>query len=176
MTLNRQRDMKHTDQAIGWSTLVSRALLFSLLWWSLTDAAAGSWWIGAPAVACAVIISATLVPPPGLVWREVMGFVPFFLWHSLKGGVDVAWRAFHPRMPITPELVEYPLRLPPGLPRVVLVNTVSLLPGTLGAELAGQVLKVHVLDRQAGFLAELEALEQRVGRMFKSASDDFPRR
>ena len=176
MTLNRERDMKQTDQGIDWSTVVSRALLFSLLWWALTDGTAGSWWIGAPAVAGAVIISVTLVPPLGLVWREVMGFVPFFLWHSLKGGVDVAWRAFHPRLPITPELVEYPLRLPPGLPRVILVNTVSLLPGTLSAELGGQVLKVHVLDSLGDFLAELEALEQRVGCMFRSASDDFPRR
>jgi multicomponent Na+:H+ antiporter subunit E len=176
MTLNRERDVKQTDQGIDWSTVVSRALLFSLLWWALTDGTAGSWWIGAPAVAGAVIISVTLVPPLGLVWREVMGFVPFFLWHSLKGGVDVAWRAFHPRMPITPELIEYPLRLPPGLQRVILVNTVSLLPGTLSAELGGQVLKVHVLDSLGDFLAELEALEQRVGCIFRSASDDFPRR
>jgi multicomponent Na+:H+ antiporter subunit E len=167
--------MKQTDQGIDWSTVISRTLLYSLLWWALTDGTAGSWWIGAPAVAVAVIISVTLVPPLGLVWREVMGFVPFFLWHSLKGGVDVAWRAFHPRMPITPELVEYPLRLPPGLPRVILVNMVSLLPGTLSAELGGQVLKVHILDSLGVFLPELEALEQRVGCMFRSASDDFPR-
>jgi multicomponent Na+:H+ antiporter subunit E len=168
--------MKRTDQGIDWLTVVSRALLFSLLWWALTDGSAGSWWIGAPAVAGAVIMSVTLVPRLGLVWREVMGFVPFFLWHSLKGGVDVAWRAFHPRLPITPVLIEYPLRLPPGLPRVVLVNTVSLLPGTLSAELGGQVLKVHVLDSLGDFLAELETLEQRVGYMFRSASADFPRR
>jgi multicomponent Na+:H+ antiporter subunit E len=168
--------MKQTDQGIDWSTVVSRALLFSLLWWALTDGTAGSWWIGAPTVAGAVIISVTLVPPLGLVWREVMGFVPFFLWHSLKGGVDVAWRAFLPRMPITTELIEYPLGLPSGLPRVILVNTVSLLPGTLSAKLGGQVLKVHALDSLGDLLAELEALEQRVGCMFRSASDDFLRR
>lgn len=174
MTLNRERDVKQTNQGIDWSTVVSRALLFSLLWWALTDGTAGSWWIGAPAVASAVIVSIALVPPLGLVWREVMGFVPFFLLHSLKGGMDVAWRAFHPRMPITPELIEYPLRLPPGLPRVVLANTVSLLPGTLSAELGGRVLKVHVLDSLGDFLAELGALEKRVGCMFRSASEDCP--
>jgi multicomponent Na+:H+ antiporter subunit E len=79
-------------------------------------------------------------------------------------------------MPITPELIEYPLRLPPGLQRVILVNTVSLLPGTLSAELGGQVLKVHVLDSLGDFLVELQALEQRVGCMFRSDADDFPRR
>jgi multicomponent Na+:H+ antiporter subunit E len=176
MALNRERDMKQTAQGIDWWAVVLRTLLFSLLWWALTDGTAGSWWIGVPAVVGAVITSVTLVPSLGLVWREVMGFIPFFLWHSLKGGVDVAWRAFHPRLPITPEFIEYPLRLPPGLPRVVLVNTVSLLPGTLSAELGGKVLKIHVLDSLGDFLTELEVLEQRVGCMFRSASDDFPRR
>lgn len=168
--------MKIFNHVIDGSTVVSRALLFSLLWWALTDGTAGSWWIGAPAVAGAVIISVILVPPLGLVWREVMGFVPFFLWHSLKGGTDVARRAFHPRMPIAPELIEYPLRLPPGLSQVAMINITSLLPGTLSAEIEGQVLKVHVLDSRGDFLDGLNALEQRVGRMWGSASDDFPRR
>lgn len=168
--------MKQKGRRIDWPTVASRALLFSFLWWALTDGKSGSWWIGAPAVVTAVLASVKLVPLTGLVWREVMGFIPFFFWHSLKGGVDVAWRALHPRMPITPELIEYPLRLQPGLPRVIFVNTMSLLPGTLSAELDGQVLKVHVLDSLGDFLAELEALEQRVGCMFKSAAADFPRR
>jgi multisubunit Na+/H+ antiporter MnhE subunit len=38
---------------------------------------------------------------------------------------------------------------------VIPVNTVSLLPGTLSAELDGQVLKVHVLDSLGDDLAEL---------------------
>ena len=176
MTLNRETDMKQTDQGLDGSTVVSRVLLFSVVWWALTDGTGESLWIGVPAVISATVVSVALVRQVGLVWREVMGFVPFFLWHSLKGGVDVARRSFDPRMPITPELIEYPLRLPPGLPRVNLVNTVSLLPGTLSAELGGQVLRVHVLDSLGDFLAELEALEQRVGCMFRSASDDFPRR
>jgi len=121
-------------------------------------------------VACAVIVSVALVPPAGIVWREVTGFVPFFLWHSLKGGVDVARLAFHPRMPIAPELIEYPLRLPPGLSQAALINIISLLPGTLSAEIEGQVLKVHVLDSRGDLLAGLIALEQRVGRIWGSAA------
>jgi len=150
-------------------------LLFSIIWWALTDGKAGSWWIGVPAVACAVSVSEALVPPVGIVWREVMGFVPFFLWHSLKGGVGVARLAFHPRMPIAPELIEYPLRLPPGLSQVALINITSLLPGTLSTQIEGQVLKVHVLDSRGDFLTGLIALEQRVGRIWGSAADDFRR-
>lgn len=157
--------MKKMDQGIDWSTVVSRVLLFSIMWWALADGTAGSWWIGVPAVVCAVIVSVALVPSSEIVWREVMGFVPFFLWHSLKGGADVARRAFHPRMPIAPELIEYPLRLP-CLSQVTMINITSLLPGTLSAGIEGQVLKVHVLDGRGEFLTGLKELERRVGRMW----------
>ena len=162
--------MKPTDQGIDGSTILSRALLFSIVWWALTDGTAGSWWIGVPAVACATLVSVMLVRPVGIVWREIPGFVLFFLWHSLKGGVDVAWRAFDPRLPIAPELIEYPLRLPPGLSQVAMLNITSLLPGTLSAEIEGQVLKIHVLDSRGDFLNSLKVLEQKVGRMWGSAS------
>lgn len=145
--------------------VVSRVLLFSLLWWMLTDGDVQSWWIGVPAVSFAVIASVALLPPVPLVWQELFRFAPFFLRRSLQGGVDVAWRAFHPGMPIAPALIDYPLRLPAGLPRVILANIVSLLPGTLSATLDGQILKVHVLDSRGDFMTELNALEQRVARM-----------
>ena len=86
------------------------------------------------------------LPPVPFNWFEFVRFVPFFLMRSLLGGVDVAWRAFHPGMPIAPEFIEYPLRLPPGLARVFMANTVSLLPGTMSTEIGENCLTVHVLD------------------------------
>jgi len=86
--------------------------------------------------------------------------------NSLIGGIDVAWRAFHPRLPIAPDLIEYPLRLPPGQSQVFMANTVNLLPGTLSAALDRNIMKVHVLDSQKDFLSELEAVEQNVARIF----------
>ena len=151
---------------INWSTIVSRGVVFSLIWWSLADGAAPSWWIGVPAVLLALIASAVLLPPAPFIWYEFVRFVPFFLLRSLLGGADVAWRAFHPGMPIAPDLIAYPLRLPPGLPRVFMANTVSLLPGTLSAELGENGLTVHVLDKRKDFLSELEAVEHSVARMF----------
>ncbi|MCW9023647.1 MAG: Na+/H+ antiporter subunit E [Gammaproteobacteria bacterium] len=146
--------------------MTSRFLLFSFIWWILTDGAVNSWWIGIPAVILATLTSVALIPPVKLVWYEVVRFVPYFIFRSVTGGFDVAKRAFHPAIPIAPDLVEYPLRLSPGLPQVFLINTISLLPGTLTAELNQNILKVHVLDAQANFKAEIEAVEQRVARMF----------
>ena len=152
-------------QRVGWSTVVSRALLYSLLWWVLSDGSVASWWVGVPAVSFAVLASAALLPPVPLIWRELVKFSPFFLQRSLQGGADVALRAFHPRMPIAPALIDYPLRLPPGLPRVMLLSIVNLLPGTLSAELAGPVLRVHVLDSLSDVMLELETLETHVARI-----------
>lgn len=152
-------------QEIGWSTVTSRSLLFSLVWWMLTDGNVQSWWIGVPAVSFAVIASIALLPTVPLVWRELVKFSPFLLWRSVQGGADVAWRAFRPSMPIFPAVIDYPLRLPPGLPQVFLANIVSLLPGTLSAALDGQALKVHVLDSRGDLATELNALEKRVARM-----------
>lgn len=151
---------------ICWSTIVSRGVLFSLIWWSLADGVALSWWIGVPAVLLALIASAVLLPPAPFIWYEFVRFVPFFLLRSLLGGTDVAWRVFHPGMPIAPDLIAYPLRLPPGLTRVFMANTVSLLPGTLSAELSANCLTVHVLDGRKDFLSEFKAVEHRVARMF----------
>lgn len=154
---------------ISWSTILSRGGLFSLIWWVLTNGATTSWWIGVPAVLLAVVVSVALLPATPFVWYEFLRFVPFFLMRSLLGGADVAWRAFHPGMSIAPDLIEYSLRLPPGLPQVFMANTVSLLPGTLSAALDRSVLKVHVLDSRRGVLTELEAMEQSVARIFGTA-------
>jgi multicomponent Na+:H+ antiporter subunit E len=64
-----------------------------------------------------------------------------------------------------PAVIDYPLRLPPGLPQAFLANIVSLLPGTLSATLDGQALMVHVMDSRGDFMTELKALEQRMARM-----------
>lgn len=143
-----------------------RAALFALLWWILTDGAVDSWLIGVPAVLFATLISVLLLPAFSCSLTGIVRFVPFFLWHSLHGGVDVARRALHPRLPISPALFGYRWRLPPGLPRVFMANTVSLLPGTLSAEFDEKHLHVHVLDETAAFAEALKVLEQKVAGVF----------
>jgi multicomponent Na+:H+ antiporter subunit E len=87
------------------------------------------------------------------------------------GGVDVTWRAFHLELPIKPAIIEYPLRLPAGLPQVVFINTVSLLPGTLIADSYGDTLQIHVLDDTGGFIDEIRSVEQSIAKIFVVALD-----
>ena len=100
---------------------------------------------------------------------------PYFVMELVRGvpldaycdqhRLDVAQRALGPQLAISPRLLRYRLRLPDRLPRVALLNIMSLLPGTLSAALEGDDLLVHVLDGEGDTLAELQALEQQVARL-----------
>jgi multicomponent Na+:H+ antiporter subunit E len=151
---------------MGFWRFCFRTLLFALLWWILTQGAINSWLVGAPVVVLAVLASGWLLPAIPWSLSGIVGFVAFFLWRSLYGGVDVARRALHPKLPISPILFDYRWRLPPGLPRVFMANTVSLLPGTLSAELGEEHLCVHVLDQSGDFISELSVVEERVASLF----------
>lgn len=148
--------------------LTLRVAVFALLWWALTGGAPNSWAVGVPLVLIAVAASLGLSPAGGAPLSVVgtLRFLPFFLWHSLKGGVDVAIRAFRPSLPLHPVLIEYRLRLPTGPGPVFMANIASLLPGSLTAGLDGDRLLVHVLDRSGDFRRELVALERRVADLF----------
>ena len=147
--------------------MVSRAVFFLLVWYVLSDGVAASWWIGLPAVLFAVIASVRLLPPVPFSWTGLFRFIPIFAYMSLKGGMDVARRVFARQLAINPDLVDYQMRLPAGLPQAMMANTVGLLPGTLGAELDAHVLRVHVLDSRTDFMAELTVVEQAIARMFR---------
>ena len=143
-----------------------RLVLFALMWWILTDGAMDSWPIGLPAVLLATLLSVMLMPALSWSLRGILRFIPYFLWYSMRGGVDVARRAMHPRLPISPGLFDYRFRLPPGLSRVFMANTVSLLPGTLSVELDEEILRVHVLDETGAIDEELHMLENRLADIF----------
>ncbi len=167
--IDRKQDLELTPVGSVMAYLQAgwlRAVFFALVWWVLTDGDMGSWLIGLPLVLVATLVSVSLLPGFSISLLGTVRFVPFFLWHSLRGGVDVAKRVLHPELPISPAMVCYRWRLPPGLSRVFMANVVSLLPGTLSAELEAEQLHVHVLDQTADFDSEMPLLEERVAQMF----------
>lgn len=155
-----------TNKKVTLSSITVRLLLFLFIWWVLTDGDVSSWWIGLPAVILSTIVSIRLLPPVSILYLRLVGFIPLFLVYSFKGAVDVALRVFHPRLPISPGMVEYRLNLPYGLPRVFMVNLVNLIPGTLTVQLEENVLAIHLMDIRDDFKAELIALEKQVASIF----------
>ncbi len=131
-----------------------------------------------PCLISAAFASTALAPSQRVRWRlkGFLAFVGFFLLQSVRSGIDVARRALHPRLPIDPNFVRFEFRLPPGPARVFLVNTISLLPGTLSVELQDTSALIHVLDERLPIAHTLRILEGRVAEMFglDLASGSFP--
>ena len=146
-------------------SIILTVVCFAALWWLLNEGNTLSWLIGIPAVALATAAWTLAVPSTPVVWYEVFRFLPFFFFRSVLGGMDVAWRTFHPRKPLAPDLIRYPLRLPDEVSRVMLINSISLLPGTLSAELGQDYVVVHVLDKHKDYNAEFAALEGHIARL-----------
>lgn len=148
-----------------------RAALFALLWWALAEGRMDSWGAGAVSVLFAAAVSLILSPPArgGLVWLRLPGFAWFFLRESLKGSLQVAWLAFRPTDRFAPALLALPLHLPPGPQQVLLVNTLNLLPGTLGVELEEETLHLHVLDTRQPIAEEVRAVQVRIARLYGGA-------
>lgn len=143
-------------------------LLCILLWVVISRGDPASWIIALPSIAFAVIVIDRLhVRSKQRIHAALLpGFIAWFVWNSLRGGVDVTLRALKPRLSLQPGFLHYPLRLPRGHARLFLVNVVSLLPGTLSADLEGDELVLHCLDTGADILLETGDAERRVALLF----------
>lgn len=156
-----------TARTSFWSRFILRLGACLLLWWVLTGGRASSWLIGVPTIALAlwVMEAAPQTHPWRISIAGLLRFIPYFLLQSVRGGIDVARRAYSPALPLDPQIIAFSLNLPPGPAQIFFLNSVSLLPGTLSADLCGTTLKVHVLDYKVD--PQLDQLENRVARLFK---------
>jgi len=151
--------------AIRW--LIPAAALAGF-WWLLSGGSAAAWLVGLPAIALALWLGrggATAwyarLSPAGL-----LRFLPFFLVESVRGGLDVTARTLAPRMRIAPGLSAYRIRLRGHSARLLFTSCVSLMPGTLSADLRGDSLRLHLLDAGQDPEPGLRRLERAVARVF----------
>ena len=152
-----------------------RAAVFLGFWLMLSGVDPAGLPAGAIAVAAATWTSLHLLPAGEWQLRPfaLLGFVLRFLRQSVVAGVDVAWRALDPRMPLQPGFVRCPLRFPPGAACNTFCTLTSLLPGTVpsGVDESGNLV-VHCLDLRQPVVALLEEEEARLARVLGWGSSD----
>lgn len=153
-------------------SLLLRVLLFACLWWILAEGRLDGWLLGGVAVAAAAWASLRLWPPATMPIRlaGLPGFLCFFLWNSIRGGIQVAGMALRGRAALQPALIELPVTLPPGGARVLLIYALGLMPGTVGVDMDEAHLRLHVLDERLPVIAEARALEALIARLFGMSS------
>lgn len=139
--------------------------LFAL--WLVFDGV-DDWPVGLLAAVFGSVLAFWLGSGSSVGWqpRQLPGFAWFFLIESLRGGMDVAWRSLHPGLPVRPEFFEHPIAVPQGQPSTLLISVISLLPGTLSAELLRRehILVVHSLT--PGGRHSVRRLERRIARLY----------
>lgn len=144
--------------------LLLRILLFSLLWWSMAEGDLRVWWLGAIAVVASVWASRRLLPPfDGQVrLPALLRLLAFFIGHSVMAGVQVSLMALRGRRSLQPALVTIDTRLKAGLPRLMLANLISLMPGSVCVGMDGEQMTLHVLDQRLPVNATVAAIESRI--------------
>ena len=149
--------------------MLARAAAFLLLWIVLNGTATGALAIGALTAVAAAWVSVRLLPPSMLGLRPLalLALVPHFLWQSLVAGIDVARRAFSPRLRLAPGFVRYRPGLPRGAARNAFTGYTALLPGTVPCGEDGEDVIYHCLDIAQPIGAQLAAEERRLARALK---------
>ena len=80
-----------------------------------------------------------------LSWSRLLLYVPWLIWQVILASLQVAYVVLHPRMPINPSLLKFKTKLPNIAARVILGNSITLTPGTLTINIAGDEFLVHAL-------------------------------
>ncbi len=128
---------------------ISRSAGLFGFWLVLRGIEASGMLIGLATASAATWTSLRLMPPePGRVRFFSLGLLGLrFLWNSLIAGVDVAKRAFDPRLPLRLGFVTYTCRLDPSPARSVFCAMTSLMPGSVptGSDEQGRLV-MHCLD------------------------------
>jgi multicomponent Na+:H+ antiporter subunit E len=139
----------------------ARTVFFFGFWLILYGIKPADFVVGAAVAIAAGWASLRLLPPGQrrLNLLALSKLVLRFPGQSIVAGIDVAWRALHPRMPLQPGFVIYPVRFPPGSARNAFTTLTSLLPGTVPAGDENGQLVYHCLDVDQPVVLQLAAEE-----------------
>ena len=149
------------------STALWRGGAFFLFWMLLMQSVKpADLAVGVFACIGATWTSLRLMPPySGYVrFSKLLALMPHFVWESVLAAVDVARRALHPRMPLSPGFVTCPLAFPPGFARNTFATITSLLPGSVPVDEAEGVLIYHCLDDTSPVVEQLWKEERLLAR------------
>jgi multicomponent Na+:H+ antiporter subunit E len=154
---------------------LARVAWFLAFWVAIAGTEAADLIVGVLAAVIATWASLRLLPPGPKRLRLVAlaRLVPRFLYQSIAAGIDVAWRALAPRLPLRPGFVIYRRRLPPGEALNAFCTITSMVPGTLpsGTDESGDLI-IHCLDKTQPVAEQLAVEENMLMRALGSQNGD----
>jgi multicomponent Na+:H+ antiporter subunit E len=157
------------------ATGLARFGMFAALWLVLIGIpTTGDLVFGVLVAASAAWASLHLLPPvAGRVrFLALAGSLPRFVWRSVVAGIDVARRAFDPRLPLATGFVRIRTGFPRGPARCAFATITSLMPGTVPTCDDGEGIEYHCLDTSQPVADELADEERRYAAALEAGRRD----
>lgn len=89
-------------------------------------------------------------PPTYLNWLKFIAYAPWLIKEIMVAAWDVSKRIIHPKLPISPTLVEFAPSQTTDAGLVIHANSITLTPGTISVEVERGRFLVHALSREGG--------------------------
>ena len=153
-------------------TLLVSAVTFALLWWFVTNGALAAWVVGVPCIALIVFLQyrgkTTSSAITAIYWTRLPGFIVFFIYQSIRGGLDTASRVVSRQLNIQPQFFKYKYKYShTPMSESLFVNLVSLLPGSVCALRETDSITLHLLSDNPNIEDELAQCEIQVLKLLK---------
>lgn len=87
-------------------------------------------------------------PMPIRTFVVVTRYWPWLLYKIVVANLDVAYRVWHPRLPIAPRLLKVPCATRTDLGTATYANSITLTPGTVTVAIEARRLLVHALTEE----------------------------
>ena len=134
---------------------LSLFILLFLTWLLLSGIYTGLL-LGLGVLSCLVVVAVCrrmkIIDPEGHPNHLIPGllrYMPWLLWAIVKANIDVARRIVHPRLPMSPCVIQVETSQKTHLGQVIYANSITLTPGTVAVETDEGTIDVHALTREA---------------------------
>lgn len=86
---------------------------------------------------------------PLKIFLTLFTYWPWLLYKIVMANLDVAYRVWHPRLPISPRYIKVPFSTRTDIGTVTYANSITLTPGTITVTIDGRHLLVHALTKES---------------------------
>ncbi len=99
-----------------------------------------------------------------------IGYLPYLGYQIVRSNLEVAYLVLHPRLPISPRLVEFetPLKMEPA--QVLLAQSITLTPGTITVDVRRGRFLVHSLYPGSAHGLTRGGMPRKVGQVFGTSA------
>ena len=101
-----------------------------------------------------------------LRWGRFALYLPWLLWQMILSALQVARVVFSPRNSLQPVMVHFRSEQPNESASVILGNSITLTPGTLTLDIAGDEYAIHCLSARTEVGLLDGSMQRRVARLF----------